>query len=243
MVWYFVDKNGKRQGPVSQENIKDLLESSSINANTLVWTTGMSSWLVLSDTDLNNLLPADLPPPVPSKFSSTPPPVNYLGINSRQDISAEINQLETWFKVYWICLAAGVPLFIIFIGIFPVITSLVFSFMMLYKFWQIIQDGQVRTTPGKAVGFVFIPFFNFYWIFICFWGLAKDMNRYIVDRNIRSTKINEELVLSYCILSCTSIIPYLNIVTGIAAFTIWIIIFRAFKQSAVGILKAKLRSL
>jgi hypothetical protein len=242
-MWYFINSNGKKQGPVSPENIQDLIENGSVAPNTLVWKTGMSSWSAICDTDLKDLLPDDLPPPLPSSFSNSSPPLPYQGSNSPQGISVEINQLETWFKVYWICLAAGIPLSIIIIGLFAVITSWVFSLMMLYKFWQIIQDGQARTTPEKAVGFSFIPFFNLYWLFVCFWGLAKDMNRYIAERDIRTPKINEELVLTYCILSCVSVIPYLGILTGIAALTIWIIILRAFKQSTVAILKTKFRSL
>ena len=31
-----------------------------------------------------------------------------------------------------------------------------------YQAWSAIQDGHARTSPGRAVGFVFIPLFNFY---------------------------------------------------------------------------------
>ncbi len=68
------------------------------------------------------------------------------------------------------------------------------------------------------------------------------MNRYIEERGIRAPKVNEDIVLTCCILWCLSIIPYLNIFTGIAGFVIWIIILREFKQSTVAILKARLRA-
>lgn len=51
--------------------------------------------------------------------------------------------------------------------------------ILLYKMWQFIPSNYRRTTPGKAVGFLFIPFFNIYWIFQALWGWAKDFNKFV----------------------------------------------------------------
>lgn len=58
---------------------------------------------------------------------------------------------------------------------------LIFTYIYLYRAWNYIQDipGLARTTPGAAVGMLFIPFFNFYWIFNVFPGWATDYNRYL----------------------------------------------------------------
>jgi hypothetical protein len=56
----------------------------------------------------------------------------------------------------------------------------VLQYILLYKFWKIIQDGFAKTTPGKAVGYSFIPFFNFYWLFIALGSLAGELNHYIL---------------------------------------------------------------
>jgi hypothetical protein len=61
----------------------------------------------------------------------------------------------------------------------PLVAGCVLTFVLLYKFWQIVQDGHASTTPEKAVGYSFIPFFNFYWIFRVYIGLDNDFNRYI----------------------------------------------------------------
>jgi hypothetical protein len=47
----------------------------------------------------------------------------------------------------------------------------------LYRAWYCLQPGGARATPGQAVGFLFIPFFNLYWYFIAYKGLADDWNR------------------------------------------------------------------
>lgn len=53
----------------------------------------------------------------------------------------------------------------------------IFALMTLHKAWTILQPGQARTTPGKAVGFLFIPVFNLFWVFQAYYGWAEDWNR------------------------------------------------------------------
>lgn len=77
--------------------------------------------------------------------------------------------------------------------------------VLLYNFWKILQDGYAEVTPGKAVGFLFIPFFNFYWAFKAFWGLAKEQNNFI-DRHYSMAagsqiqRANPVIPLIFCIL-------------------------------------------
>lgn len=83
----------------------------------------------------------------------------------------------------------------------PGITFLV----LLYKAWQAIQDGQVRTTPGQAVGFLFIPFFNLYWMFVSIWGWAQDYNGYKARHNVPGEPASEGMFLAFLI--CYLIFP------------------------------------
>lgn len=55
--------------------------------------------------------------------------------------------------------------------------SWIFSHMFLFSFWKSIPGNIARVTAGYAVGFLFIPFFRLYWIFIAFIGGANDMNK------------------------------------------------------------------
>lgn|GEM_PF-355638 len=50
---------------------------------------------------------------------------------------------------------------------------------LLYRAWDIIQDGHARATPQKAVLLCLIPVFNFYWIFHAVSGYATDFNAHI----------------------------------------------------------------
>jgi hypothetical protein len=104
-------------------------------------------------------------------------------------------------------------IYIVLFGLLILYITVV-NMVFLYKIWEAIQDGHARTTPGKAVGFMFIPFFNYYWIFPAYWGFAKDFNQLILRRGLKITPIPEGLFLSYPILVlCTLLISYIGIVT------------------------------
>jgi hypothetical protein len=112
----------------------------------------------------------------------------------------------------------------ILLGFLAAIYSAVVFCVLVYRMWNAIQDGHARTTPGKAVGFLFIPFFNLYWIFQAFWGFSVDYNAYIERHSIAVNKLPVGLFLTYAILVVASVVPYLGLLPGMAAFVILIIL-------------------
>src|SRR5713101_4021862 len=54
--------------------------------------------------------------------------------------------------------------------------------LFTHRLWKRLQDGETEATPGKAVGFLFIPIFNFYWIFRVWAGYATALNKFF-DRH------------------------------------------------------------
>jgi hypothetical protein len=240
--WYYV-LNNQQQGPVDEGTILQLMQNNQVTGNTLVWQEGMAGWVALQSTALQAIIPVRSVPPV------MPPAVQYGApqygtpqyaarpVMPQANVDAKaLKQLFMWF---WILLAVSLPLAVIVIGVFTAIAAGVIGYILLYRYWQVIQDGNVRTTPGKAVGYSFIPFFNFYWIFTSFHGLAQDMNRYCRERNIQAPVVNEQLALWYCILVLCSIIPYLNFVTGIAVLVIYIILLNSFTKTSEAIINSR----
>jgi len=104
----------------------------------------------------------------------------------------------------------------------------VVALVMWYRAWTAIQDDHARTTPGKAVGFLFIPFFNLYWIFQAFWGFAKDYNSYLSRHGISMSQLPTGLFLLYCILILVSLlmqwIPVVGSVMGIINWVVLVVI-------------------
>lgn len=83
--------------------------------------------------------------------------------------------------------------------------------MWLHKMWAAIQDGHARATPRQAVGFLFIPLFNFYWAFQAFWGFAKDYNRYLERRALPGRRLAAGVFLAYTILCFGGAIPFVGV--------------------------------
>ena len=83
----------------------------------------------------------------------------------------------------------------------------VFTLIYLYRGWRVLQCGNVRCSAGKAVGFLFIPFFNLYWFFVAYIGLAKDWNRVMASHpNLaHAPRLNSGLMVTYCILRILAI--------------------------------------
>ena len=75
------------------------------------------------------------------------------------------------------------------------IPAVVLLCLFLHKSWSLVQDGKATTTPGMAVGLLFVPLFNLYWLFVAFYGLACELNRVAGDANL-SRRVSTGLELT-----------------------------------------------
>lgn len=140
----------------------------------------------------------------------------YLWIDSDwfyYDSYYEVEEPAWWFIL--------ITLLVIPISIYVLTVVCVF----IYRAWASIQDGHVRSGPCRALGFLFIPLFNFYWIFQAVWGFAVDFNKYVARNNVSAApRLPEGLFLAYSILYVAAIIPFVGIAISIANFIIGAII-------------------
>ena len=86
--------------------------------------------------------------------------------------------------------------------------GIVMFYIALYRAWSVLPPGHGRTTPGKAVGFMFIPLFNLYWIFVALPGLADDWNRYVSQHAPGAPTMKHGLFLALpimCFIPCVSL--------------------------------------
>lgn len=104
---------------------------------------------------------------------------------------------------------AGILIFLFVLFLVLNILGSVLMFILTFRSWRLIQDGYARTTPWRAILFLFIPFFNFYWIFVCFYGLATNLNKYKQRYNLNGPQCHQGLMLTSIILS---LFPYLNFI-------------------------------
>jgi hypothetical protein len=143
-----------------------------------------------------------------------------------------INKLKSNYSGYLIALYSGFVLLIpavlllrtefsigIFIlsGLISLISSII-SLVILYNIWDfIIEEYRVQRlkppvkTPGEAIGFLFIPLFNFYWMFIAIGKMPACLNELGRTRGSKLL-LSENLGVWISILTLFSIIPFAGII-------------------------------
>jgi GYF domain 2 len=63
---WFLDREHKQRGPVGQDEFVKLIREGTIGPETLIWTTGMSEWLMAGQVEgVSALFGPSVPPPVP----------------------------------------------------------------------------------------------------------------------------------------------------------------------------------
>jgi len=120
------------------------------------------------------------------------------------------------------------------VGLFPIISlltiplailALVFKCILHYQLWSAIPENARSTTPGKAVGFLFIPFFNLYWYFPSYVGLTTSIKK------TTGKPSAEGLAVTYSVLSILVWfflwIPIIGSLFTLALFIIWLIFINA----------------
>lgn len=170
----------------------------------------------------------ELDPKFPGMEEASNPqlkPLTYIGSDiyqpTHEEIIPHIFTAALWSGIISLILgyipvrsneAAKLSLYLIIVGFSGLILAYIYSLIALYRCWSILQKFGVRTTPGKAVGFLFIPFYNLYWPFVAINGLAKDANLFLRQRKIYSKNISEDLSLAICIIC---LIPFINFIAPI----------------------------
>lgn len=219
--WY-VMQDEQSLGPYTPEQMSEFAAQGNIARDSMVWTEGLESWVPAAQVD--GLFPAETAsvPPTPAAAQAAPAPAAAELPSAYPPVQISSVSFGIWLGaillgVFLMCLPGLVSALspeeppeqvkMILVGLFGigVITILVagiLSWVYLHHAWKCLRPGQLaRTTPGKAVGFLFIPFFNLYWIFQAVYGLAVDWNRTIAHYPDLQNAPNlpAGLALGYCI--------------------------------------------
>lgn len=63
-VNWFYEESGQRRGPISEDQMVQLIKSSKVSHGTSVWTEGFPDWLKIENTNLRAHLDSSSPPPL-----------------------------------------------------------------------------------------------------------------------------------------------------------------------------------
>ena len=119
----------------------------------------------------------------------------------------------------------GLPEIIILLFILAMaVVPAVFFLLTLQNTLKEVSIENRKMEPGM-VWLMFIPLFGMVWQFIIVNRLADSLRDEFVKKNVRTSEARPGFAigLTFCILFCCSIIPYLGLLTSIAGLVFWII--------------------
>jgi WD40 repeat protein len=111
------------------------------------------------------------------------------------------------------------------------------SLLLLYKGWDIIQDGHTRTRPDTAIALLFVPLFNIYWVFVAIRGLAADMNAFIERYELPARPLSLRLATAYCLFAAIALVPGLILVVLVPFLVLHYFMARTAKDAATELLR------
>ncbi|HQY62881.1 MAG: DUF4328 domain-containing protein [Myxococcales bacterium] len=119
-------------------------------------------------------------------------------------------------------------------GTLALFGRLVIALMWTYSAWAAIPaDYRVtgsgkRVSPGEAVGFLFVPLYNLYWMFVVSGGLCDAL-----DYLLRTSGSHRTAPKSLSLVSCIfQFVPYMNIL--VAPF-LWFFYMLSFDSAAMAL--------
>jgi hypothetical protein len=109
----------------------------------------------------------------------------------------------------------GVGLFALLVGVLGFVATAVTMAVFVYRIWSSLPAGYARTTPGAAVGRLFVPFYNLYWMFQALPGFATDYSRAAVAHGI-DHRLGRGPFVAYAVLTLAAAIPVVGVVAALA---------------------------
>jgi hypothetical protein len=109
--------------------------------------------------------------------------VGVLAPNSKSTIIQAIATLSAWAIIG----------FFFFLSFYPLV--------LLAKMWAAIQDDMTSVSPAKAIGFLFIPFFNLFWIFRVWAGYADEYDNYVLRHDLQVAPLERGIFVVYPIFA------------------------------------------
>lgn len=200
-------QDGTQTGPFEISTLRNMLRQGKAQSSDYIWTEGMDNWepihhLIKNTDETDFKANSAFPPPPGNNHSFDVEEVDKkakkgLGwfmmayvIASKFSIQGEIKGNDTMSVVGGVLLL-GLMIYVI---------------MKLYEAWKYIQPLSCLITsrepipsPQKAIGFLFIPIFNFYWAFTAWPGLLERSQKMADSLSMKNISFHPKYALGYVI--------------------------------------------
>ncbi len=233
--WY-VSQEGQQLGPYSGPQMMDFARQGNITPESMVWAEGMVSWQPAAG--IEGLFPAPAPGFAHPPVKAASPGLFYGSIVGGLILMALFMILGSRLPAQATASGGALPVILLgmlFAGIGLLVIGHILALIVLHRAWRCLSQAGASVRPGAAVGLLFVPFFNLYWIFRAYRGFAVEWNRITTthEETRLAPKMPEGLFLAFCILQI--IFPPVGMillfpVTGAMSKAINFIAFRPTRQ-------------
>lgn len=240
MSEYFVIQDQQQVGPFTKGHLQRMLQSGEVSSSDFAWRTGLEEWRPLSEI----LAPAVSPvqrgndgSPYGYSAPSLYPEISWVPALAFYSATVGFALLGAMAQVAG---SFGFSGMVAIMSIPVLLAALVFWGILHYQCWRALPPEYAATTPGKAVGFLFIPFYNFYWAFVSWPKLSVGFDQLQIAR-WGSVRINTRaMAMGNAVLFVTSlglmvIFPEafaLEVILTLASFSVFVLYYRPVVQLA-----------
>lgn len=299
--WYMA--GARREGPLADAQMRDVVARGLVTQDTLVWTHGMAEWLPASDAGLLVRFAPPLPPAPPPR--STPadpqhrveqlprapgappgpdigplggpragrtPPVPTWGppaseVRAASPVApaavylpapgplpvaaaADVSALPRLALAARVLLVSGCVLTTVDLGVPVLLGALACFLVILHRVWSLVPEhAPPRLTPGTAVGFLFVPVVNCWWVFLAVHGLARALNAKGASSPRPVPRVSEAMAMSLSVLSVASVLRWLvadphsqahlvGLLASLTSLALVILVWDEFVRAALAIASA-----
>jgi hypothetical protein len=121
------------------------------------------------------------------------------------------------------------------VGVLGIPLAITCGLVWLYKAWNTVPpdmrytDGGKWVTPGRAVGYCFIPLYHLYWIFVANVGLCDAINRTLLARGGQA-RAPKGLAIAACV---GHLVPYCNLLVSPILWTVYMVMLDGARKEMV----------
>jgi len=140
----------------------------------------------------------------------------------KKNIMKKFNKFFVWVVAFWvfkylflshipfessILKGDGVEIILGICYAVSLILLAIYSSILLYSMYKLIYEKKGDISPGKAVGFLYIPIFNVFWSFYVKPALVGRINKYLDEKEIQyHISVSKWVVVVAMLLSIISIL-------------------------------------
>ena len=232
MTQYHISSRGEQSGPFPETEVQSMLAAGTVALTDLCWTEGMADWRPIHKVIRR---PASVPPPLPQV--QQPHPASGAAIKWVPALVLYCVGCSALVLINFVRLEDEEAAQAITVLVLPLLVlSIVFISILHYQCWNALPERFRATTPGKAIGYLFIPLYNFYWAFVSWPKLAdgllewqKSLGKLILT-DARSPAISYAFIfvcdVTVSFFPTSFIPPGVRILINIASVVVAVIFYR-----------------